>query len=63
MPADTAKYLLSLADIDPKTVEIAFFSGIAYIFAPGPRCVPALYSLQGNRQKLLKVAKSPYFRL
>jgi len=35
MPADTAKYLLTIADLDPKNVEITAFSGIdAIISAP-----------------------------
>jgi len=31
MPADTAKYLLTIADLDPKNVEITVFWGIGAI--------------------------------
>ena len=34
MPADTAKYLLTIADLDPKNVEITVFSGVDAISAP-----------------------------
>jgi len=40
MPADTAKYLLSIADIDPKTVEITAFSAIGAIKFPQPHGAP-----------------------